>query len=898
MIDLDAWETEAITKTGMLVRIRPLRPDDFDDLRAFTDRLSDESRYMRFFSSHSPDDDEIRRLVELDYRERFAFVAKREDSIVGVGQYILTDRADTAEVAFAVADNMQGLGIGTLLLEHLRAVAKTHGITRFVADVLGTNRSMMTVFGQAGYQMTRTMDQGVWEVELDVTDDARSAVEAREQLGEAASIARLLRPRGVAVIGASRRAGTIGNALLRNILESEFQGVVHPVNPNATSVLGVKAYPSISDIPDPIDLAIIAVPASAAPEVLRECGRKGVSSAVVITAGFAEVGGEGSVAQRELLAIARHHGIRIVGPNCMGVVNTEPDVQLNATFAPVRPERGRVGFVSQSGALGIAILAAANDLGIGISSFLSVGNKADVSGNDILQFWETDPETDIGLLYLESFGNPRKFARLARRFTRTKPLVVVKSGRSTSGARGASSHTAAMASSDVLSRTLFRQAGIIRVDTLEQLFNVARVLSSQPIPTGRRVAIVGNSGGPGILTADACEGAGLEVPELSPETQQALRAVLPAGAGVSNPVDVVADSGPDEYRAALDVVLADPAIDAVIVIYTDPLVSDPVAVSAAIAEAVAAGPLKPVLATYLSVETGPMLEVTDGEGNRRDIPIFPFPEAPAVALGRITDLGVWRQRDPGRVPIPEGIDIHAARSLVDDVLAESPEGRWLDTREVVDLFASAGIHMVPTAQVTTPEEAARLALEWDRPVALKVQSSTILHKSDVGGVLLGVAPGNVADVATGMVERFGDACEGIVVQAMADPGTEVIVGVVNDPAFGPLVMFGMGGTATELFEDVDYRIVPLTDVDAEEMIQAPKSSALLRGYRGAPLADRAALVDLLIRVSTLADLLPQLAEVDMNPVIVGPEGISIVDGRARIAPAVEPADLPLRRMRR
>ena len=898
MDDLRTWETEAITKAGLLVRVRPLLTEDAPRLKEFTDRLSPESLYMRFFSSHRPDDAEIARLVDLDYDRTFAFVVEREDDIVGVGRYVGTDAPDTAEVAFAVADDLQGRGIGTLLLEHLRAVAKTRGITRFVADVLGPNRSMMTVFGHAGYPVTRNLEHGVWEVELDVSSEDRNAIEAREQVGEAASIAALLRPRGVAVVGASRRPGTIGNALLRNILESGFEGVVHPVNPGASSVLGVKAYPSVLDIPDPIDLAIIAVPAAVAPSVLEECGKKGVAGAVVITAGFAETGEEGARAQQEMLASARHHGVRIIGPNCMGVVNTEPGVSLNATFAPVRPRRGRVGFVSQSGALGIAILSAANDLGIGISSFLSVGNKADVSGNDVIQFWETDPETDIGLLYLESFGNPRKFARLTRRFTRTKPLVVVKGGRSESGARGASSHTAAMASPDILSQTLFEQAGIIRVDTLEQLFNVARVLSAQPIPQGRRVAIVGNSGGPGILTADACEGAGLVVPELSAATQARLREVLPSGAAVGNPVDIVADSGPAEYRSALDIVLADEDIDSVIIIYTDPLVSNPVEVAEAIRTAVAEGPPKPVLATFLSVASGPVLEVSATDGTRRDIPIFPFPEAPAVALGRITELGVWRRRDPGRVPIPDRVDIHAAREIVAKVLETSPGGRWLDTGELVSLLATVGIDMVPTAQVSTAEQAAELATAWNRPVALKVQSSTILHKSDVGGVILGVAPDQAAAEAASLVERFGDDLEAIVVQAMAEPGTEVIVGVVNDPAFGPLVMFGMGGTATELFKDIAYRIVPLTDVDADEMILAPKSSALLTGYRGAEPADVGAIAELLIRVSTLADSLPELAELDMNPVIASPSGIAIVDGRIRVAPPVEAPDMPIRRLRR
>ncbi len=896
--DLDQWESEAITKAGLVVRVRPLRPEDAPRLKTFADNMSDESHYNRFFSARRLDDEDIAKLVDLDYDRRFAFIAEREDDIVGVGRYMGGDDPNVAEVAFAVADDLHGMGVATLLLEHLRAVAKTRGINRFVADVLGTNLPMMEVFDHAGYPVNQQLESGVWEVELDVTDEALAEILAREQTGEAASVARLLRPHGVAVIGASRSPASVGGALFRNILEGSFQGVVHPVNPNAEAIFGVKAYPSVLDIPDPIDLAIISVPAAIAPRVLDECGRKGVAGAVIITAGFAETGEEGAVAQQSMMATARHHGIRIVGPNCMGVVNTEDGVRMNATFAPVRPQQGRVGFVSQSGALGIAILSAANDLGIGISTFLSVGNKADISGNDIIQFWETDPETDIGLLYLESFGNPRKFARLARRFTRTKPLVVVKSGRTEAGARGASSHTAAMASSDVLAATLFRQAGIIRVDTLEQLFNVARVLTHQPLPTGRRVAIVGNSGGPGILTADACEGAGLEVPELSDEVKQRLREVLPAGAAVGNPVDLVADSGPEEYEAALRIVLEQEDIDAVIIIYTDPLVSDPAEVSEAIRRAVADGPPKPVLATFLSVESGPVLEVTSPDGDDRSIPVFPFPEAPAVALGRIADLGVWRQRDPGRVPIFPDVDVAAARDLVAGVLGESPEGRWLDTNEIVELLGHVGAHMVPTAQVDDADAAADLAAEWGRPVAIKVQSSTILHKSDAGGVILDVQPEDVEDVVTGMAERLGDDMEAVVVQAMSEPGVEVIVGVVNDPDFGPLVMFGLGGTATELYRDTVYHLVPLTDSEAESMVRAPRAAPLLTGYRGSDPVDLGALEDLLLRISTLADVVPELAELDMNPVIARPDGVAIVDARIRLAPPSQPPDLPVRRLTR
>ncbi|MGH9132403.1 MAG: GNAT family N-acetyltransferase, partial [Ilumatobacteraceae bacterium] len=506
------WTSDVVLADGQVVRMRPLGPNDFAAVRGLLDGLAPENVRMRFFSPRAPTDDELAAMLDVDYHDRFALGVEMADELIGMGSYHYAPERASAEVAFTVADAHHAQGIGTLLLEHLVAAALSNGIQRFDAHTLGENRQMLDVFRHAGFDVRRSLDAGVFDLEFDLSIQPDGAIEEREQLAETRSITRLLAPRVVAVIGASRTTGTVGNAVLTNICEYGFAGIVHPINPRAGSIRGLKCYPSIAEVPDHVDLAIISVPAAAVAGVLAECGEAGVHGAVILSAGFAESGGAGHDTEVALVRLARRYGMRLVGPNCVGVINTAAAVNLDATFAPTKPVRGTVGFVSQSGALGIAVLEVAESLGLGISSFVSLGNKADISGNDLLQYWEDDPATEVALLYIESFGNPTKFNRLARRFSRRKPIVAVKSGRSEAGQRAASSHTAALATNDVLTDTLFRQAGIIRVDTLAQLFDVARVLVHQPLPAGRRVAIVGNSGGPGILAADACAAAGLDVP--------------------------------------------------------------------------------------------------------------------------------------------------------------------------------------------------------------------------------------------------------------------------------------------------------------------------------------------------------------------------------------------------
>jgi acetyl coenzyme A synthetase (ADP forming)-like protein len=894
------WESDVVLADGGTVHVRPIRPDDGDALVALYERLSADSIYLRFFSPVSaPTAEQLERLAAVDYDDRFALVAELGDEIVAVARYDRLNVPNDAEVAFTVQDDQQGRGLGTIMLEHLAGVARLHGITRFVASTLPQNRKMLHVFRDAGFEVDRHFADGVVELAFPIasTPESRAAQDRREHQAESRSMERLLAPRSIAVIGASRQPQTIGHELFRNLLAGGFNGPVYPVHPTAAAIASVRAWPSVLAIPDDVDVAVITVPAAAVLDVARECAQKHVKGLVIISAGFAETGEQGRVAERRLAELTRRHGMRLVGPNCMGIVNTAPDVGMNATFAPFTPRAGRVAFSSQSGALGIELLAQASRIGLGVSSFVSIGNKADVSSNDLLQHWEDDPGTDVILLYLESFGNPRKFARLARRISRSKPIVAVKSGRSTAGTRAASSHTAALATPDVAVDALFRQAGVIRVDTMEQLFDTAQVLVNQPLPPGRRVAIVSNGGGPGILAADACEGAGLEVPELSAATQAELRTFVSPDASVGNPVDLVASASAAVYERAVRAVLADPNIDALVVIFVPPLVTRPDDVAAAIGAGATDAGDKPVVACFLGRQGVAAPQDSALDPGHRAIPSYAFPESAAAALGRAADHAEWLRRPTGTVPDLPGIDLDRARSLIARALIESTAGGvWLDPDRAAELCASFGITVSPLRRAATAAEAESVATDMGYPVALKAASGGIVHKSDVGAVVLGLdSPEAVRAAFDAMADRLGDAMGGAVVQAMIPSGVETIVGITHDPSFGPLVLFGMGGTAAELLRDTALRIVPITDVDAHEVVRSLKTSPMLTGYRGAPPVDIDALEDIVLRIGRLADAIPEIVEMDCNPVIVSPSGAVAVDVRVRLA---APNESPLRGLRR
>jgi acetyl coenzyme A synthetase (ADP forming)-like protein len=883
---------------GGTVHVRPIQPADAAALVAFHSRLSAETVYSRFFSYRPTlNEAEVERFTNVDHQARVALVAELGDDLIAVARYDQLAGTHDAEVAFVVADEHQGRGIGTILLEHVAACARERGITRFVADVLPHNRRMLDVFQAAGFDEHARYGGDVVHVELGIepTDRARAAIEGREHRAEARSVARLLTPTAVAVIGASRNPATVGHQVLRNLLAGGFAGPVYPVNPGATHVASVKAFPTILDVPDPVDLAVIAVPAPAVRDVVVQCGHKGISGLVVLSAGFDETA-DGVGTQAELRDLAHRHGMRLVGPNCIGVANTA--IGLNATFSPYAPRAGHMAMQSQSGALGIAILERSARIGLGVSSFVSVGNKADVSGNDLLQYWEDDPGTDVVLLYLESFGNPRKFSRIARRVSRRKPIVAVKSGRSAAGGRAASSHTAAMASPDVAVDALFRQTGVVRVDTLDELFDVAMLLGSQPLPAGRRVAVLGNSGGPGVLATDACDGAGLEVPELAAETQTALREIVDPNAAVANPVDLVASATPEIYESALRLVLADANVDAVVVICTPTFAAPPQRVAETLRRIVGDQD-KPVVGCFLAAPELPPLIA--GDDSPRRVASYASPEPAVRALARAATYAGWRRRPPGALPDLDGFDPERAGSIVERFLRgidQATEGGWLSPEDVDELLAAAGIASVGSVTVGTADEATRAATELGLPVALKATGPGLLHKSDIGGVALGLDSSTaVATAYDEMATRLGDRMAHAVVQQMAQPGVETIVGVVQDPLFGPLVMFGLGGVATELLGDQSFRVLPLTDLDAAELVRSLRASPLLFGYRGSPPVDVEALEDLLQRVARLAGAVHEINELDLNPVIVSSSGAVAVDCRIRVAPVAAQAWTPeLRRM--
>jgi acetyl coenzyme A synthetase (ADP forming)-like protein len=895
-----SWESDVVLADGGTVRVRPLGPGDEDRVLRLYERLSDESVYLRFFSPlPRPTAAQLERLTTVDEREHMTLAALLGDDVVAIARYDRLTESE-AEVAFTVADDQQGRGLGTLLLEHLAVVARTNGIHSFSADTLAVNQRMLAVFSDAGWSVEhRLEDGGTVHVSFSIAPTARSiaAVEDRERQAEAESMRRVLAPDSIAVIGASRTPGTIGHELFRNLLAYGFHGPVYPVNPSSTSVGGVRAHKTILDIPDSVDLAIVVVPAAAVPAVVDECAAKHVRGLVIVSAGFAEVGSAGAASQRGLVEHARRNGMRVIGPNCLGVVNTNPAVRMNATFAPVPPEPGNVAFLSQSGGLGIELMARARALGLGISEFVSVGNKADVSGNDLLQHWEHDPNTDVILLYLESFGNPRKFARLARRIAREKPIVAVKSGRTPAGSRAASSHTAALASSDVAVDALFDQTGVIRVDTLEELLHTAQVVAHQPLPRGRRVAIVANAGGPGILAADACSGAGLEVDVLSDATQAALRAFAAPDASVRNPIDLVAGATADNFEQALRVVLADDAVDAALAIFVPPLVTEASDVARAIAAAAADSRVKTVVACFLGRDGVP--DELRGDAAHASVPSFAFPEAAARALGHAARLAAWRARPQGHEIQFADIDVERGRALVHAQLAAHPDGVWLDASATAELMNAFGIEIAAARVVTDAGEAARSATELGFPVALKAAAGELVHKTEAGGVALDLR--NEAAVRAAfdaMHAKLGALMGGAIVQQMAPPGVETIVGITQDPSFGPLVLFGMGGVTAELLADRALRVVPMTDEDAHSLVRSLRASPLLFGYRGRPPVAADKVEEMLLRVARLADELPEVTELDLNPVIVHEGGAVAVDVKVRCQPAPDRLPRDYRRMRR
>ena len=672
------------------------------------------------------------------------------------------------------------------------------------------------------------------------------------------------------MIGAGRRRGAVGAEIFHNLAAGGFTGRAIPVNPHADTVQGVAAYRSLRDVPGDVDLVVVAVPAAAVPGAIDDSIAKSVGAIVVVSAGFAETGERGRTREHEIRDRVRAAGIRMVGPNCMGVVNTDPAFHLNASFSPVFPPAGQIAFSSQSGALGLAILEQAQQLNLGLSTFASVGNKADVSANDLLEYWETDPRTRVILLYLESFGNPKRFREIARRVTRQKPIVAVKAGRSASGARAACSHTGALAASDTIVDALFRESGVIRTETLEELFDVAALLAHEPLPAGRRVGILTNAGGPGILAADACEGFGLTVPSLGGTTIAALREFLPGSASAANPVDMLATASPEDYRRAIPLLLRDPAIDSLLTIFIPPLVTNPVDVAGAIT-ACARDSTKPVVATFFGASGVPDI--------LSPVPCYTFPESAARALAHAASYAAERTAPLGATPTFHDIDHGAARAIVEQ--ARSTGGGWLSPLGCEALLQACGIPTASTHVVRSAEDACRVASDIGYPVVLKGSGPDILHKTEARVVHPSLADERSVREAFRTLSR-NPAVLQVLVQPMVR-GVEMFVGASFDDKFGHAIACGSGGTLVELLRDTSCRLAPLTDAAAREMLDEVRGIALLRGYRGAPIADETSLRDIVLRVSALLEVCPEVVELDLNPVMVSAAGATAVDARVRIA---------------
>jgi len=888
----ERFVSDVVLKDGSLIQVRPASVDDRPAVVSFVKGLSRETLALRFARQVSDPEPLVEWLLPV--ANRFTLLAWHEEKVVGHAAYHIS-APDEAEASVVIADEFEGKGVGTILLGQLTGVANDAGILTLDYEVLPENYSMLQTLHDLGFPLKQETEPGIVHIKhpTSLSPEALERFDMRDAVSAIAAVKAVLRPKSVAVIGAARERGTIGGELFHNCLGSGFTGPIYPVNASSGVVQSVVAYRSVLDCPGPIDLAIVCVNAGVVIPVAEECAKKGVRAMVVISAGFAEAGGKGTDMQDKLMDICRESGMRLVGPNCVGIANTAADISLNAQFAPYAPRPGKIGILSQSGAVGISLIDYANRMGHGISSFVSVGNKADLSANDLLQYWESDTDTDIILMYLESFGNPRKFSRIARRVARKKPIVVVRGGRSAAGFRATQSHTGALiAASDVTVGALFRQAGVIRTDTLEEMFEVAAFLSNQPAPKGNKVAIITNAGGAGILATDACEDQGLDVFELSPATQANLRSYLRPDASVRNPVDMVASATVANYERTIKAVGEEPDVGAMIVIFIPPLNIRATEVAQGILRA--AHDLNgriPLLAVMMASEEIPPI-ITDGQVR---IPSYPFPEAAVLALARSARHGQWLSTTEGVVPtFPDLRKVDAAAIMARAL--QRGEG-WLPPEEVESILRCYGISTVKTVLVPSPEAAGRAARDLGGEIVLKAVSPSIIHKKDSGAVVLGLQGEEaVRKAASDMASQLsgkGAKVTAFMVQPQLTGAVEMIVGVTHDLTFGPVIVCGAGGTLVELIKDVSVRLTPLTDKDADEMVHSLKTFPLLDGYRGDVRRDIDALKEVLLRVGLMTSDLRAIIELDLNPVMVMPEGKGafVVDARIRVGPA--PPEVPL-----
>lgn len=888
------WEADVVLRDGGTAALRPIRPDDAERLVAFYDRVSDHSKYLRFFAPYPRlSDEDVKRFTQVDHRSRVALIVTVGEEMIAVGRYDRID-AEAAEVAFLVQDDHQGRSVGSVLLEHLAQAARENGIERFVAEVLPENRQMTAVFQEAGYQVTGGLEDGVIELELVIepTRTSLDVMQAREHRAEARSVERLLTPRSVAVIGASRSPEKLGQALVRNLVAGGFTGPVYAVNPATRAVAGVPSYDSLESVPGDVDLAIVVVPAESVRHVVFDAAAKGVHGLLVISSGFAESGREGRQRQRDLVRQARAYGLRVIGPNALGVINTDPRVALNASPAPTTPGRGPIGFFCQSGALGTVLLEMLAARGLGVSTFVSAGNRADVSGNDLLQYWEDDEATGAVLLYLESLGNPRKFSRIAARVSAVKPIVAVRSGRFSQGVPlGHTVHRPEVPQGAY--DALFRQSGVIAVDDIATMLDVAQVVAYQPLPEGPRLGVVGNSDALATLTADAAVEFGLPVARELP--------VLPP------------DPTPEDYRHGMRELLEDDEVDIVLVLYASPTDPHGTEIARTIADT-ARGSGKPVLAAFLgrsgmaielrAEEAGPATSGGGDAGGRAtsgpgafgagsfgpgaaghvrpagpgSVPTYATPREAVRAIAKVTEYVAWRRRPRGGTPDLPGIDQDAAEALVERILAESPGGAELDPDRQRDLLAAYGIELWPAYPVRTVEEAVATAERLGWNVVLKATAPHLRQRPDLADVRRDLDSVEEMTLAWATLAAHvgGPEEAGFVVQKTAPPGVPVYIGAFEDALFGPVAAFGMAGMATELLGDLAYRIPPLTDVDVAEMVREVRAAPLLFGHRGGEHADVAALEDIVHRLTRLVYDLPEVVSAELMPVLVGRSGAAVL----------------------
>lgn len=886
----DEHVADALAADGRVVRLRPATTGDLAALTDLYRRGSADSLRLRFFGVPGEHTlaGEVQRLTRASAPDHRVVVAEEGGSLIGVASYERQPADSTrAEFALYIDEPHRGRGVGTLLLEHLVEGARRHGVTELVGEVLPNNRQMLRVANDLSGQSISRLADGVVDVTLQtgLDEEAAMATDTRGRLAAAASLRPLLAPRSVAVVGASRQPGGIGYSTLQSLAEFGFTGRLYAVNPHASEILGVPAFPTVSAIPEPIDLVVISVPAPGVAAVLADAGGAGARAAVVLSAGFGEVGEDGQ-SQAELVRICRHYGIRLVGPNCLGVLNTDPAIRLGATFSPVMPPPGGLALASQSGAIGIAVLEHAARTGAGISSFVSLGNKADVSGNDLLSYWFDDPATKAVALYLESFGNPRRFARIARALARRKPVIAVVSGRSVSGRRAGASHTAAAASPDVAVETLCAQAGIIRVDHLGELLDTARVLTDQPLPSGNRLGIVGNAGGVNVLAADAAEAAGLVVPAASDALAARLGEVI---RGAGNPLDLGAGASPEAFAATLDLICASREVDAVIAVVAATRANDIGAVIEAIT---------PVVDRHAGIALTVVVLGAAGPNSvgERRAPVFDLPERAVTALAKAARYAAWRSEPLGIQPALSNVDSGRARRAAVTALKQG-EG-WQPYAQISSILTDYGIPIVATEAVTGPDDAVAAAARMGYPVVLKAGDPQLVHKSDIGGVRLRLTDDAAVRAAySEIASALGEREPLVLVQPMASGDVELVAGIVHDPLFGSLVMAGLGGVHTELFADRAFSLVPITDRGAAQMWRSLRAADLLTGYRGSRPVDTDAVEDLLHRLGRLAEDLPEVAELDLNPVLVSAQGVIVVDAKLRLAAVGPEPDAVLPRLR-